>query len=234
MAIKLEKVVPFGRCLDEYIQMFNLTAEDLNQKILSVADGPASFNAEGTQQGYQITSIDPVYQFTGEEIHQRFNAVVDTIIEQIADSPQDWVWSYHASPEALRQSRINTLKNFLTDYDLGKQQKRYILGELPKLPFADQQFDLALCSHFLFLYSEHLSLEFHQSSILEMLRVAREVRIFSLMTLSLKKSPYLAKIIEIMSSQGYQISLKKVNYEFQKGGNEMLVIHQNKELYQEL
>lgn len=186
MAMKLEKVVPFGRCLDEYIQMFNLTAQDLNQKILSVADGPASFNAEGTHQGYQITSIDPIYQFTGEEIQQRFNAVVDTIIEQIAATPQDWVWSYHASPEALRQSRINTLKKFLADYDLGKQQKRYILSELPKLPFADQQFDLALCSHFLFLYSDHFSLEFHQSSILEMLRIAKEVRIFPLMTLSLK------------------------------------------------
>jgi hypothetical protein len=45
MAMKLEKVVPFGRSLDEYLKMFALSASDLQQRILGVGDGPASFNA---------------------------------------------------------------------------------------------------------------------------------------------------------------------------------------------
>gem|GEM_PF-5512513 len=32
-------------------------------------------------------------------------------------------------------------------------QGRYRLAALPKLPFTDQEFDLCLCSHLLFLYS---------------------------------------------------------------------------------
>jgi hypothetical protein len=52
MVMKLDKVVPFGRSLDEYIKMFNLSAEDLQKDILGVGDSPASFNAEGTTKGF--------------------------------------------------------------------------------------------------------------------------------------------------------------------------------------
>lgn len=33
MVMKLDKVVPFGRALDEYQGMFSLTADDLNKRI---------------------------------------------------------------------------------------------------------------------------------------------------------------------------------------------------------
>ena len=45
----LENIVPFGRSLDEYVHMFTLTESDFSRSILSVGDGPASFNAEGTK-----------------------------------------------------------------------------------------------------------------------------------------------------------------------------------------
>ena len=44
--MKLEKIVPFGRSLDEYKSMFALSDSDSNKKIIGVGDGPASFNAE--------------------------------------------------------------------------------------------------------------------------------------------------------------------------------------------
>ncbi len=72
MAMQLEKVVPLGRSLDEYIKMFALSEADFNQRILGVGDGPASFNAEATKLGFNITSIDPIYQFSGAEILARF------------------------------------------------------------------------------------------------------------------------------------------------------------------
>lgn len=100
----------------------------------------------------------------------------------------------------------------------------YITGELPSLPFADRQFDLALCSHFLFLYSEHFSLEFRWASICEMLRITNEVRIFPLLTLMLEKSPYLATIWERLAQQGYSVEIRRVEYQLQRGGNEMLVV----------
>jgi hypothetical protein len=224
MAMKLEKVVPFGRSLDEYIKMFALSETDLQKRILGVGDGPASFNAQATKMGSQVISIDPIYKFGKEEILTRFNEVVDNIIEQIKASPNDWVWSYHKSPDDLKNNRIKTIETFISDYDRGKKEARYQLGELPKLKFQDRQYELALCSHFLFLYSEHYDYQFHYESILEMLRVSQEVRIFPLLTLMLERSPYCDRIVREFSDRGHIVKITKVEYELQKGGNEMLAI----------
>ncbi|MEM7553968.1 MAG: SAM-dependent methyltransferase [Cyanobacteria bacterium P01_A01_bin.84] len=224
MAMKLEKVVPFGRTFDEYIQMFNLRNTDLSKNILGVGDGPASFNTEARKKGYKVISVDPLYQFSKEEILDRFNQVVDNIINQVKATPDDWVWSYHNSPDDLRSSRVKAINLFTEDYDRGKQEGRYQIGELPKLNFPDFQYDIALCSHFLFLYSQHYNYQFHLDSIQEMLRISPEVRIFPLVTLMLERSPYLDEIIQHFSNKGYQVSVTKVQYQLQKGGNEMLVI----------
>jgi hypothetical protein len=234
MVMKLDKVVPFGRSLDEYIKMFNLSAEDLQKDILGVGDGPASFNAEGTVKGYKITSIDPIYQFDGVEIKQRFNEVVDNIIDQIIPTPNNWVWSYHKNPQELKASRIKTLETFLQDYLQGKQAGRYQAQEFPNLNFADQSYDLALCSHFLFLYSEQcdpkgkrmLNRDFHLAAIAEMLRISREVRIFPLLTLMQETSPYLDFVMDKFENLGYLVEIVRVPYELQPGANKMLVIRQ--------
>ncbi|MBW4472490.1 MAG: SAM-dependent methyltransferase [Stenomitos rutilans HA7619-LM2] len=223
MAMKLETIVPFGRSLDEYIRMFNLTDADLSKRILGVGDGPASFNAGATKLGYTVTSIDPVYQFGVAEILSRFNAVIDDIIHQVKASPNDWVWTYHQSPDNLRKNRVQAIYTFLSDYETGKAEGRYLIDALPKLAFLDRAFELALCSHFLFLYSEQLDYQFHLDSIREMLRVSQEVRIFPLLTLMRERSPHLDPVIETLT-EGYRLAIKTVPYELQKGGNEMLII----------
>ncbi|MDJ0701861.1 MAG: hypothetical protein QNJ46_01160 [Leptolyngbyaceae cyanobacterium MO_188.B28] len=65
MPMKLEKVVPFGRSLDEYMKMFALSPTDLGNRILGVGDGPASFNAEATQMGGNIISITRFISLVG-------------------------------------------------------------------------------------------------------------------------------------------------------------------------
>ncbi|MEH2148808.1 hypothetical protein [Nostoc sp.] len=91
MAMVLDKVVTFGRSMDEYIKIFNLTNADLNKRIIGIGDGPASFNAEMTSQGKSVVSVDPLYQFSSDEILQRFNEVVDDIINQVKATSNDWV-----------------------------------------------------------------------------------------------------------------------------------------------
>jgi hypothetical protein len=224
MVMKLEKIVPYGRSLDEYLKMFNLSKTDLQKRILGIGDGPASFNAEGTNLGYNLTSIDPIYEFSGAEILDRFNQVVDGIITQVQNTPNSWVWTYHQSPEALRKSRVQTIERFIEDYELGQKEGRYLAEQLPNLKFSSQGYDLALCSHLLFLYSAQLDYQFHLDGILEMLRVSPEVRIFPLLNLDLERSPHLDPIIQNLTARGYVTTIEKVDYEFQKGGNEMLVI----------
>ena len=108
--------------------------------------------------------------------------------------------------------------------DQGTEEGRYVFGGLPSLGMKDDQFDIALCSHILFLYSEHLTYRFHRDSLYDMLRVAREVRIFPLMTLHLEKSPHLANLIEELRNDGFSADIQTVDYELQRGGNEMLRI----------
>ncbi|WP_019501068.1 hypothetical protein [Pseudanabaena sp. PCC 6802] len=224
MVMQLEGVVPFGRSFDEYVKIFDLTARDLSKTILSVADGPASFNAEGTKLGYRIKSIDPLYSFTAEQIRNRFYEVVDNIIEQVERTPDDWLWAYHSSPRGLRENRERAISLFCDDYENGKEQGRYAIGELPGLKYRDCEYELGLCSHFLFLYSDHFDEAFHLDSILEMLRVCQEVRIFPLLTLMLQPSPHLRTIVEYLEKTGYTCEIRRVSYELQRGGNEMLKI----------
>lgn len=224
MALVLDKVVPFGRSMDEYVKMFNLTNADLNKKIIGIGDGPASFNAEMNLLGKNVISVDPLYQFSAKEILARFNQVVDSIIDQVKATPNNWVWSYHKSPDDLRHHRLKVIEQFIADYEFGKQNRRYITGELPSLNYQSQEFDLALCSHFLFLYSEHFDYDFHLNSVAEMLRIAQEIRIFPLLTLMSKPSPYLDEIVKHYASAGYTVEIVKVDYELQLGGNMMLKI----------
>jgi hypothetical protein len=227
MAMKLNDVVPFGRSLDEYIKMFALEESDLNKKILGVADGPASFNAELTEKGGSVTSIDPIYIFQAQEIENKFYDVLDKIIDQVKATPDDWVWSFHGSPEELKENRIRATNKFVNDFKANRRSGRYVAGELPLLAFNDNSFDLALCSHFLFLYSEHLSLDFHLASIREMLRVAPEIRIFPLLTLMIEESPYIIPVKHELTKLGYSVEICQVEYELQRRGNKMMVIRKN-------
>ncbi len=222
--MQLKSVVPFGRSLAEYQQMFALTPADLTGQILGAGDGPASFNAEATALGATVTSIDPIYDLPSTVIQARFDAVVDDIIEQVQQTPAEWVWSYHRSPADLRQNRTEALRLFLADYDRGKAAGRYLNQALPKLSFGDRTFELALCSHFLLLYSDHHSYDFTLASVLELLRVSQAVRIFPLLTLQCRRSPHLEPLLAHLQGAGYCPQIRRVPYELQKGGNEMLVI----------
>ncbi len=57
-----------------------------------------------------------------------------------------------------------------------------------------------------------------------MLRVAKEVRVFPLVDLKGEKSVHIEGVIKELTALGYDTSIIKTGYEFQKGGNEMLKI----------
>ncbi len=227
MAMQLKEVVPFGRSLNEYRLMFDLIDADLEKSILSVADGPASFNAEMAKTGKSVVSLDPLYRFDAGEIRDRFFEVVDDIIDQVKQSPNDWVWDYHRSPEDLKITRTKVLNFFLEDYQSSRRDIAYMEGALPEIKFPDNSFDLVLCSHFLFLYSRHLDYAFHLRSLEEMIRVAEEVRVFPLLSLMLERYPLMDKLLHHLEQKNLNVKISQVPYEFQKGGNEMLVIRRN-------
>jgi hypothetical protein len=197
--------------------MFSLTESDLRGKILDCAAGPSSFNAEMARFGHRVISIDPIYAFSADEIRTRVEAVRDTMIDQVRGQPEQFVWNYIRSPEHLAEMRMKAMELFLKDYATDERRERYQNQSLPKLSFTEGSFELALCSHCLFLYSEKLDAKFHIDSARELLRVAREVRIFPVTDLSGKPSVHLQPVQE-----SFDTELVTVPYEFLRGANQML------------
>lgn len=224
MAFSLERVVPWGRSFAEYRRMFALTEDDLQRRILGGADGPASFNAEATKRGGNVVSIDPLYAFNAAEIRGRIKKVCPQILEQTRHNRDDFVWTEFASIEMLRWTRLRAMVRFLKDYPAGRERGRYLAAELPDLPVERGSFELALCSHFLFLYSDQLSEQFHLDSIAELCRVADEVRVFPLVTLGNEPSPHVQAVLRTVEGMGRRTQIERVEYEFQRGGNQMLRI----------
>jgi hypothetical protein len=224
MAFKYDSIVPWGRSYEEYIDMFGLTVIDLNKFILGCGDGPASFNCRMNQNSKKVISADPIYQFSKQEIEQKINETFNNVISQTKLNTSNFIWTKIKNADELGRIRMDAMKEFLNDYEKGRLEKRYISAELPALPFKNKEFDLSLSSHFLFLYTDNLSLDFHIASIKEMLRVSKEVRIFPLLDMNADRSLYADKIIEKFTELGYRADEVKVNYEFQKNGNKMLVI----------
>jgi hypothetical protein len=220
----LEQVVPWGRSFEEYRAMFALSDADLEGRVLGCGDGPASFNAVATQRGANVVSCDPLYRWGVSEIQARIEDTYPEIIEQTRRNSHEFVWDTIGSVDELGRVRMAAMQAFLRDYPAGAREGRYLEASLPSLPFHDGQFDLAVCSHLLFLYSSQLGETFHQAAVLELSRVAQEVRIFPLLALGGSPSPFIETSAGVLRSAGADVSIERVQYEFQRGANEMMRI----------
>lgn len=204
--------------------MFALTDEDLTRRILGCGDGPASFNAEAMRRGARVISCDPIYKWEPADIRTRIAATRDEILEQTRRNAGEFVWDSIHSVDELSQVRMAAMHVFLDDFAHGKSQGRYVASALPTLPFADQSFDLALCSHLLFLYSDQLGETFHHQSLRELCRLAGEVRVFPLLALGGRRSPFIDSAIAQLADSGHEATIETVPYEFQRGANQMMRI----------
>lgn len=223
MAFKLNHVVPWGRTFEEYSRMFRLTEEDLGKRIAGFGDGPASFNCEGHRMGMDITSFDMIYRFTKEELAQRIEEVRATVIQQMRENKENYIWTQIHSVEELEEIRMGAMRVFLEDYERGKEENRYCYHELPnRLNVDDNSYDIGLSSHFLLMYTG-LGYEFHIAAITEMLRVCKEVRIFPIVDLDGKYDEMIGRVISYFG-RNFQCEIKRTEYEFQKNADKMLVI----------
>lgn len=223
MAFTLDQIVPWGRSFEEYRRMFALDSADLGCRILGCGDGPASFNAEATRLGARVVSIDPVYAFGAAELAGRFSEVRAEVLRQTEQNRHEFVWDMFPSVAELGAARDAAMARFLGDFEAGKAAGRYVVGALPQLPLAGDACELALVSHLLFLYSRQLDLDFHRRALRELLRVAREVRVFPLQQLGAVPSPHLGPLVEELARE-HRVDLVPVDYEFQRGSDRMLRI----------
>ena len=222
MPFSIDRVVPWGRSAAEYLAMFGLDESNLSGRILGCGDGPASFNAEMSAQGHTVVSVDPLYGVSAASIERRVEETFAEVMDQMRRNADEFVWTHVPSVEELGRRRMAAMRRFLADYPRGKAEGRYVEASLPELPFEDGTFDLALCSHLLFLYSDQFDLAFHIRALEETLRVAAEVRVFPLLQLGGTPSPHVEGVVDAFGSRGADATVEPVKYEFQRGGNRML------------
>jgi hypothetical protein len=210
-----------GRTWAEYMKMFNL--EDLDQcpgKILDCAAGASSFTAHMSGKGHDVVAVDILYNEEPEVLADKCRDHMEVLVEGLA-SVDSFVWSFFKDIDELKEQRNFACREFIRDYM--NHRERYIAADLTKLPFRDDSFNMVLCSHLLFIYDHRLDYDFHLNSIKEMLRVSsEELRIYPLVKNKGIKSLYVKRIISDL--EDVDVDILRVDYEFRKGGNEMMRI----------
>lgn len=117
----------------------------------------------------------------------------------------------------LADRRDAAMAAFAADLEAGRAAGRYVAGGLPALPLPADAADLALVSHYLFLYSGRpLDEAAHVAAVDELLRVAPEARIFPLLTLGGEPSPHLDEVVRHAERRGYLCSRRVLEYVDQK------------------
>jgi SAM-dependent methyltransferase len=216
-----------ARSFAEYTAMFALTEADLSGAVLDCPGGAASFTATALARGFDVTAVDPAY-VGGEGALQVLGEHAASEAERghafLLAHAHRFVWTYFQDPAEQLRQRIAAAAEFAASVLTDPQ--RYVPGALPHLPFPDRSFDLVLCSHLLFTYSDRLDAELHLAALREMARVSRkEVRIFPLLGhVDGKPYPHLVHLREALTGDGISSHVRQVDYEFQQGGDEMLVL----------
>lgn len=229
-----QKVNFFGRNLREYGDMFSLRMDEWRGKrILDSNSGPASFVAEGTALGYEVVGCDPQYgdDFDALSVfgRQEFQAAYQFIAEKGHEKLD--LRGGHRTDE-YREMRNRVLATFVKDYPQGRRAGRYVTARLPVLPFPDNSFDLALSANLLFLYSaaqfggslpsSTLDFFFHFESVMELLRVAREVRVYPLHGSHVSRHEFLSPLLKELEIVGRHHEIVPVTYQDIAGAAQML------------
>ncbi len=207
--------------------MFSLSIEGLRgERILDCPAGACSFTAVGSEQGLDVTACDIAYNHSGADLQNKGLRDIDHAMEHMAHVKNHYVWDYFKDLHGLRKHRMSALTDCARD--MKEFNDRYVPVTLPCLPFKDEEFDIILSAHFLFMYADRLDEDFHQKTIAEFLRVSKkEIRIFPLVDLEGKRYEHLDTFINCLEDKGCRVEEIKVPYEFQTGANSMLKIIKN-------
>jgi len=221
--LQLDRVVLLGRTFEEYRRYFLLESDNLvGKKVLDVAGGVSSFCAEANNLGIKVTAFDPIYSLSREKIRERSDPDLESVYRSIGLVPT-YRWGFYKNPEYMRALRERACATFFSDFKSHPQ--RYVAGDLPRLPFADREFDLALVSYLLFAYQDRFDYEFHRDSILEVMRVTQgEARIYPTVTFEAQRSEYISMLQSDPTLQAFEFTEIETDFEFLVNSNSFLKV----------
>ncbi|MDI9358000.1 MAG: hypothetical protein QM528_03525 [Phycisphaerales bacterium] len=185
----LQNIAFVGRTFKQLCELFDI--KDIKslegKKVLDCPGGPSGLNRYFKDHQIHCVSVDPLYNLDIKDVSNIGKRDVDLCdnslhaVEKVSKIP--------VSFDFFKESH-NARQVFIDDFELGKAEGRYVVGQLPKLSFKDKSFDIALSANLLFLYAPKsvggisadentpLDYQWHLDSILELMRIAKqEVRI---------------------------------------------------------
>ncbi|WP_229684322.1 class I SAM-dependent methyltransferase [Nocardia camponoti] len=212
-----------ARSLSEYRAMFALSPRDLaGRDILDCPGGAASFTAEANRVGARAVAVDPIYATSPNVLAEQALVETERAVAWAHHHAERYRWDFYGTLDAQARVRRAAATRFAADVRVAPE--RYYFGALPSLPFADNSFDLALSSHLLFSYADRLDATFHVKALLELSRVARQVRAYPLLDyLGNPLDELVDRVRKELSTNGITTSLVRVDYEFHHGAHTMLV-----------
>ncbi|MFC5651504.1 class I SAM-dependent methyltransferase [Paenibacillus solisilvae] len=218
------------RSFEEYVRMFDLQEHELSAGyILDIAAGASSFTADAAIRGLEAFAIDPRYAMEPDQLicdAEAEIAVSTSKLEKLADQLD---LSYYGDLIKHRAGREASLTRFSAHFRNEEERNlRYQAGSLPRLPVADGQFSLILCSHFLFLYEEQFDYSFHLAAIIEMMRVCKPggcIRIYPIMSLQWEPYRFLDRLIQDIEKNGGTTGFFKSKLPFIPRSELGIIIH---------
>jgi SAM-dependent methyltransferase len=216
-------VLVTSRSYDEYVAMFAISPTDLSGRVLDCSAGASDFVAVAAQRGTRVIAVDPSYALAKETLAEQSREHAEQGRKIAEQFPDRFTWTWYGEPANRDRMRQQALARFVTDRVVAPG--RYVAGQLPQLPFVDRAFDLAVCSHLMFTWADELGRAWHAAAILELARVAREVRVFpTVMQGAGEPVPFWDGLMDDLAREGLRAGLRKADYEFQVGADQMLVV----------
>lgn len=218
----MRKLVLWGHGVDEYREMFDLSHEDLQTRILEYGCGPSAVNVQQNKAGHEVVSCDPLFVLDKDTLASKAVMIFAEMAQEVRREQEQFDFSRCGTLDNLVAARQVGMNEFFADYVEGKSAGRYLGVTDFHLPFADFSFDYALSAHYLFADLEELTLEHHLMVIKELARVAKEVRIFPLIDRYGNTSDFLGPVLLALQQENYGVEVREVKYHLHKTGNAML------------
>ena len=219
-------VLVSARSLAEYTDMFGLDGADLGGRIVDCPGGAASAVAEICESGGRAIAVDPQYARGVDDLRARILADVERSLAQKHAREFDYDWDVRGGVVGHEVIRRSAADRMLAD--LAAAPERYVAGSLPSVPLASDSADLVLCSHLLFTYADRMDLIDHVEAIVEMARIAPEVRIYPLVDHAGNPLPELVRsVIAKLKKERLVSRIEPVIRPFQLAATTRLVVERN-------
>ncbi len=222
--IDLDRIAFIGRTFREYFRIFDLDYGMLKGRVLDCPGGASSFAAECAKMGYDVRACDILYGIGPGRLIEKGSGDTAYALEQAYKVKDLYDWGSYGSAEEHAAERFHALKLFSEDFQGSGMGRRYIAGELPRLPFKDSSFSLALSSHFLFLYGDRMDFKFHLDCLRELLRVARHVRVYPLVGTDGKEYADMDGLLRELRASGAHARVRHTPFRFMQGADRILML----------